>query len=705
MGRVILHVVVEVDGTVSRAELVEGDETFVQAALEAAKHFRFVPAERDGQPVAAKIRVALVFEPPEQPRAAPCSPDGGADVETKSLSAAALSAPPPAPASDARDRDSGRVEVRVMGEPPAPDAESFTRAEARRIPGTFGDPLRAVEALAGVTPAISGLPYFFVRGAPPGNVGYFVDGVRVPMLWHAFVGPSVLNPATIDKVTLHRGGYPARYGRYAGAIVTADTVVPYGDYRGESSLRVVDLGAMQTLPLSEHGRSAVLVAGRYAYLGPIVTSLLSNAKLGYWDYQACARLDLGQSDRLGLLAFGAQDDLGTDALTTWTRFHRIDPRFEHDFSPDSHLRAAVALGFDRTGSDKGEIRDRMIAPRLELHQRFGEELALRAGVDFGYDRYDLETTADLRYRTAAALAELIGSRDETTVGTYADVTWHPLERVWVSPGLRLDVFRADRQTEAGVDPRIAARMEVSRVVAFEHTLGLAHQSATFVPGIPGAQVTNIRDGLQRSVQASSSLELRLPERSFLSATVFDAIYTNLADPLGTEHQLSFDVDQAGRRVRGYAYGLEVFYKRPLTHRVGGMLAYTLSRSTRSYGRIFTLSALDRTHVLTLALVVDAGKNWLLGARQTVLGGLPTRIATTAGPVFRGSERTPVFLRTDLRAEKRYDFGERTSLSIVAELLNATFSHEVTERTCNETRCTQVGVGPIVVPNVGVEARY
>ena len=593
----------------------------------------------------------------------------------------------------------------MVGEREAPDAESFTRAEARLIPGTFGDPLRAIEAMAGVAPAISGLPYFFVRGAPPGNIGYFVDGVRVPMLWHAFVGPSVLNPATIDKVTLHRGGYPARYGRYAGAIVTADTVVPYGDASGEASLRVVDAGIMQTLPLSSEGRSAALVSGRYAYLGPVISSIASDTKLGYWDYQASARIDLGPSDRVGLLAFGASDYLDTEEYSSRVRFHRLDPRYEHDFSDDSHLRMAIALGLDETGSENGSVSDRLLAPRAELHQRFGDRVAVRIGVDASFDDYRLKIGEGLRYRTVQVLQGTGATRSEQTLGCYADVTWRPAQHVWVSPGVRTDVFHSEGDTEHGIDPRIASRLEVNDTLAFEHTLGVAHQSASFVPGVPGAAVTNIQGGLQRSLQASSSTELKLPARSFLSVTLFDAIYMNLADPLGTEHQFSLETAQLTRRVRGNAYGLEVFFKRPLADRVGGILAYTLSRSTRTYGRISTLSAMDRTHVLTGTLVVDVGRNWLVGARNTLLSGLPTRRATNEGPLFDGSDRTVPFFRMDLRAEKRYRLGESTSLSVVAELLNATLSHETTERSCNESGCTEAGVGPIVIPNVGAEMRY
>src|SRR5437868_12442347 len=54
-----------------------------------------------------------------------------------------------------------------------------TLFRSRQLPGALGDPFRAIEISTGVTPIVSGLPYFYVRGAPPGNVGYYFDGVRV----------------------------------------------------------------------------------------------------------------------------------------------------------------------------------------------------------------------------------------------------------------------------------------------------------------------------------------------------------------------------------------------------------------------------------------------------------------------------------------------------------------------------------------------
>src|SRR4051812_37876609 len=82
--------------------------------------------------------------------------------------------------------DDAPEDVMVRGQRGAPGSdasESLARAEVRQLPGAFGDPFRAVEAMPGMTPVISGLPYFYVRGAPPGNVGYYFDGVRVPYLF------------------------------------------------------------------------------------------------------------------------------------------------------------------------------------------------------------------------------------------------------------------------------------------------------------------------------------------------------------------------------------------------------------------------------------------------------------------------------------------------------------------------------------------
>ena len=76
---------------------------------------------------------------------------------------------PKSPETPAPATEEEVAEVLVLGKRSEPNTRTFTRAEVRQLPGAFGDPFRAIEALPGVTPIASGIPFFYVRGAPPGN--------------------------------------------------------------------------------------------------------------------------------------------------------------------------------------------------------------------------------------------------------------------------------------------------------------------------------------------------------------------------------------------------------------------------------------------------------------------------------------------------------------------------------------------------------
>src|SRR5579859_4686523 len=259
-GDVVVRLVLTVarDGSVESVRVVEGDEPFASAAENAARTWRFTPATRGEAPVAARIRLEVAFHepPPESPEPPDALPSPLAEKGT---------ATPPAPPKP--------VEVVIHGERHAPGVSSFTRAEVRQLPGAFGDPFRAIEALPGVTPIVSGLPFFYVRGAPPGNVGYFFDGVRVPYLYHVGLGPSVIHPAMVERVDLYPGGYPARYGRFAGGIVTGEATAPRDDLHGEGNIRLFDAGVLAETGFAD-GRGTVLLGGRYSYTATILSLIV-----------------------------------------------------------------------------------------------------------------------------------------------------------------------------------------------------------------------------------------------------------------------------------------------------------------------------------------------------------------------------------------------------------------------------------------------
>jgi TonB family protein len=696
---VLLELVIDREGSVTAVEVVAGEEPFAGAATKAATSWRFEPAQRDGRPVPARIRLGLTFAEPDEPPPSRTVPAAG---EPPRAAPPGTALPPPAPAS-------GQViEVQVLGAR-APGSVSLYQSEVRMMAGAMGDPFRAVATLPGVGQLVTGLPVFYVRGAPPGNLGFLVDGVRVPLLFHAFLGPAVIHPKMIERIELHAGGYPASFGRFAGGIVSADLSQPRGEFNAEWSVRLVDAGAFIDVPFAG-GRGNIMLAGRYSYTA-LVLSLLSDLTLDYWDYQVLASYDLSARDRVSIFAFGAYDYAATppdeEQLETpqdgenAVLFHRIDLRYDRRLGTDTKLRAAVTLGTEGTRGGQGLVSDQLAGARLELRSQIDEAVLLRAGVSTQFDRYELELDPDTE--NFLDVLALFPGRTDGVIGGYADAVIDAGAGVSVIPGLRIDRYTSRGQVAVGISPRLAASFRVSPRVSIEHAFGIADQPPNFVPGVPGVAVAGLPGGLQRSVQTSAGVHVELPYAISASTTLFNNAFFNLTDPFGQTQDLDLDADEAEVRSLGRALGLELSLTRPFTGGFGGSLAYTLSRSTRSYERIQTLAGYDRPHVLNLGGNVALGRRWIAGARGVFYSGVPGGRALGERRVF-DQDRARPFVRLDVRLEKRFVISPSAWWSVVAEVMNASLSSEVVRRPCDPD-CRDDEVGPIVLPSLGVIGQF
>ena len=683
---VTLLLTIGADGQVRSAEVEAGAEPFASAAKEASASWRFEPATRAGRPVAAKIRFAVTFHG-EKAIPAPAPPEAAP---------AAAKAPP---------KKAAPIEILIRADKLPPAVTSLSRAEVRQIPGTFGDPFRAIEILPGVTPIASGLPFFYIRGAPPGNVGYYLDGVRVPYLFHIAVGPSVVNPAMVERVDLYSGGYPAQRGRYAGAIVSAETTAPRGDLHGEGNLRLFDAGALVETGFGD-GRGTAMVGARYSYTGAIFSLISPELRLDYRDYQARVTWDLTPRDQIGLFAFGAYDLLaqeknGIENIAFGAEFYRFDLRYDHRFSDGGKLRWATTGGFDqiRVGAQQN-ARDIPVGTRVELTHPWTPDVTLRAGLDAQFDRYDADPQrwGDPLDRDVKALNTASPPRADAALAAWGDAVWRLGRRVTVTPGLRFDLFRSGGDSAVSADGRVALRAEVTDKIRLIHAVGLAHQPPSFIVPLPGIALSTLRNGLQTSVQSSAGIEVDLPDATTASVNVFDNVFLNMSDTLWVSS--SRDVVRSAPRALGSAYGLEVYVRRRLTRRLGGFVSYTLSRSNRTLGLRTFPSLFDRTHVLNAAAAFDLGRGWRAGARFTFYTGTPSLkaqfLAATTGDKSAADARNPDFYRLDLRVEKRWTLQKARWISFVAEMMNTTLNKEIVND--NE-------IGPISIPSLGVEGGF
>jgi hypothetical protein len=701
-AEVVVELTIDRSGAVVEAQVVQGEPPFSDIVLRSAPGWRFTPARRAGRAVPARFRYRVEFEPPpEEPVDGAVTP-GAAGAEG-APGAPGTTKPPAEP-----------VEVEVRGQRRAPGVVRVLRAEARAIPGTFGDPLRAIEAQPGVVPIMSGLPSFFVRGAPPGNVGFFIDGVDVPLIYHAFFGPSVIHPGLIESVELHMGAAPVEFGRFAGPVISTQVSPLERRLTGEASVRTIDAGALVEAPFGgcdepgtpECSRGSARVGGRYAYAGAVL-SLLGDAQLEYWDYQGQGSYRLGKHDELGLFAFGAYDYFRAnnrpDQGGGEVEFHRVDLRWDHS-GPKSALRIALTGGLDSTGGVEAitsVVRDRSARARVEYERELGADVVLKSGIDARVDDFELDT--DPLLLNFQDYSALFPERTETVVGGYVSTDLQVASNIVVVPGIRADIYNDRGTTAAGIDPRISAAFDLSRPVSVEISLGMMHQKPNFVPNVPGAQVADLAGGLQEAIMWSSRLRYRFPDDVSASATVYRNAIFNALDPLGNSRNFSIDRTVVDQRTTISSMGLELMLMRPLTRKLGGFLAYTLSRTIQTHERTSSISGFDRPHVVQAALGYDFGAGITAGTRAVFYSGVP-ELNFEGTPHFVEERRGAPYFRADVRAEKRWRFGERTWLGIVAEVLNATSTSEVVRLDCG-TRCVERRAGPVILPSLGVEGGF
>jgi TonB family protein len=703
-AEVMLDLTIGADGKVAGAVVISGEAPFAQAAVEAVRAWRFEPARRDGRAVPARIRYTLRFEP---------SPDEPTKLTSGGEPASGRAEPARGETAPAAGEP---VEVIVRGAPRTPGSVTLLSSDVRSMPGAFGDPLRTVEAQPGVVPIVSGVPSFFIRGAPPANVGFFIDGIDVPLLYHAFLGPSVVHPNVIGSVEFYRGAAPVEYGRFAGPTVAANLHPFDRSWHAEGNLRLIDVGGFAGGPLgscerpeAECSTSQVRASARYSYTG-LVLSLLSDAELHYWDYQGEVRYALGPRDSIGVFGFGAYDffqgggDIQQEAGGGQVTFHRADLRWDHRFSSRSHTRFAVTGGYDRTSgteSDSTSVSDRSVRARLETTTALADEATLRAGADARVDAFQLQT----RPLTLSFpdFSVLFPTRTDFAGGAYLGVELAPTPAISVVPGVRADVYRVSGVTAVGVDPRILATFAVSSRVILEHSFGFAHQRPNFAAQVPGAQVADLSGGLQEAVLWSSGIKWRLPGDVTAAATVFRNGYFDALDPIGGQRDFTLDRTILNRRSTIAAAGLEIGITRPLTKDVGGFLSYTLSRSEQSSGRVHSVSGFDRPHVLQAALSYAFGAGFRAGARAVLYSGVP-ELNLEGSPHFTTQRRGDPYFRLDLRVEKRWRLGQSGFWGATAEILNATSTREVIRLDCGSV-CVERFAGPLILPSVGVEAGF
>jgi TonB family protein len=603
--------------------------------------------------------------------------------------------------------------------------------EGRRVPGTQGDTLKVVQNLPGVARAAFGSGQLVVWGAAPQDTRVYVDGVRVPLLYHGGGLRSTINSDMVRAIDLSPGGYGAEYGHGLGGLVTVDTRAPRADgYHGYVAADVIDASAMVEGPLG--GKTRFAIAGRQSYLDRTL-KLATSRDVGefipiptYYDAQFKLVQDLGDNESVELFVLTSRDELvrtvtNPDPAQTkreqdTTRFTRVILEYKKQSADGSSVFVVPSVGTDLHdnleifGGSPTEIRSDGFAFGLRAGYRgkVAPFLTVVSGVDIEGESTSLQRLGAVSLPPREGDVHVFGQLPPDQVNfdrwktvlfslaPYAQLDFSLLDGdLHVIPGLRLEPYviggnritpvQAD-QPQIGfthetttVEPRLSLRYQVNHALALKAAFGIYHQapfaddlSSLFGnPNLDVSRATHWLAGYNWRVSDTISLEMV----GFYSAT------SNLVSrSAATTPLLAQALVQEGE---GRAYGGQVLLRQELAAGFFGWASYSIIRSERKDhpGSAFRLFDFDQTHVATVVASYELGAGFEIGARFRYSSGFPRTPVAGAfylsrrdiyEPVFgrQNSVRIPPFLQLDARVAKRFTF-EQLKVEVYLDVQNVT----------------------------------
>jgi len=601
--------------------------------------------------------------------------------------------------------------------------------QARHVAGTSGDVLKIVENMPGVARATAGSGQVVVWGAAPEDTRVYVDGVRIPILYHFGGFRSVIHSDMVRSVELIPGGYGAQYGRGLGGLVKVDTRDPAMDrLHGSAAVDLIDAAVAATGPISDKFSAAI--AARRSHLDWVLGQVTSRDITEffpipqYYDGQARVRYQPAKNTFVevgGMLSSDAVSRTVNNADPAYRKeedqdldFERVYLRYETETSDGGKVSVLPWVGWDHstlTGRFGGtptvlDIKSQDYGFRASYRGRAAPFLTAEVGLDLEAATHRAErvgsVTAPPREGDARAFGQPPSDQVNVDSWTTAEGSAAPYlegdfslieDRLHIVPGLRLEpqfnsvskrvpteglfapvgVYTSD----TALEPRLAVRYALSSQVTLKAAYGQYRQaaqpedlSASFGnPTLTSARATHLLFGGAFELGHHLALETTV----FHSASADLAVRNASSSPLIAEALVNSG--------SGRSYGAQFLLRRELAQGLFGWVAYTILRSERrdATSPEWRLFDFDQTHVLTAVASYDLGKGFEVGIRARYATGYPrtpvvgsyfdARTATYQ-PILgaKNSIRIPAFAELDVRASKRFKL-ERGAIEVYLDVQN------------------------------------
>jgi TonB family protein len=607
--------------------------------------------------------------------------------------------PPEAPAGP-------EFSVVVTAKRPTPEVtvRSLSSKDLAFLPGSQGDVVKAVQNLPGVARPPLGIGQLIIRGTAPEDSLAFLDGTRIPIVFHFAGLTTVVNGDIISDVAFVPGNASVRYGRHLGGLIDIRTApkVPAEDKRYVS----VDLYQATGFVQQRIGKKDAIYASiRRSYIDAVLTPLLSQGASTvraprYYDGQLRYVHEWpsgGVTEGLFTLSNDAfkvvgKDDPSAVQIGLQNEFWRARVQHRGPIGDGVNAELSLAAGPDKQSfqfRDDGLAYERTVGvnARAEVSRAAKQGFGFRFGFDFeaGRDSY--------LYDVPRFGAKEEGAGTRFAPAFYAEVPYAEGGLI-VTPGLRVD-----SQTYAGitqgfsVDPRISARYSLGRVSLVAGT-GRYSRLPTLRQLLPEA------DGnpdLRASYALQTSFGAEYKPLDWLDTSVIGFYNTLNALVVGREDRLRFfsgpppigplDTGEYANDATGRVCGVEALARVSLDDTTA-LASLTLSNSVREKrpGQGRALFVYDQPVVLNVLASQKLPRGWRVGSRFRYGSGNPftpvvNRFYDLGSrsflPIYgeEGSDRLRPFRALDLRIDKTWDFA-KWDLTFYVDIQNVTYAKNV-----------------------------
>lgn len=567
----------------------------------------------------------------------------------------------------------------------ADEGPVITTEKLLKIPGAGGDPLKAMEAMPGVT--LGGFGPFTlpsVRGSSPNDNSYITDFVPVGYVFHND-GSSTYNENLVEDFQVKAGAWSPEYNNALGAVLVTRLRDPYREaWRTTADISFLKAGLLVEGAVSDD--QALYFSYRESLLQFYVENFVDEKELSFTevpsnhDYQFKYHWQLDALTNLRFTATGARDKVGIEfgpdskelerepglagGLAANTFYDNQSVLFDHIYAGGTSQEAAITRKVEDIGFRIGDILNLdVISTEYRAKTYFrspvGNTDSLRYGLEV--ERWNIDYSADGKFTVCASELETCPPASLGQPYTTSDVLvingqrgfiaydWLATPAWQISPGIMLGSNDYTKETDQ--EFRLENRYELNS----RWTLTAAFGQHSQFPREFQYILKDIGNPDLEKPTAEHYVAGFEFKRDGLWSSKLEAYYKDLHKIIVSNGDYESDITTPDTPKylndgEGYAYGLEWLINKNLADRWYGWfsISYAQTKRTNNQSGEEFLFAYDRPWTLNALANYQWDQNWSVGLRWRYQSGALTTPVQSDNPSDRVFQDTDgnIFIESD-----------------------------------------------------------